>query len=182
MQAMAEIENNALKVTEARQLIERDIGPLVKEVQRTLQAMGRDELFATSSSSQYQAPNDSMNHSRNYNNNNNSDMDSLIQSSEDLLRESQSILIETEYIGNQTLHQMGRQRDQLQNADDSLAAVQNAAATAARTLKKMSLRACRSRLALHVMIVLLIAANFLALYHVYKKHHRSSSTPPPGTL
>lgn len=54
--------------------IERDIGPLAKEVQRALNDTGREELF-------YHAPNvDGANR----------DMESLIQSSDDLLRESQA--------------------------------------------------------------------------------------------
>ena len=52
--------------------LERDIGPLAKEVQRALNDTGREELF-------YQAPT---------NGGENRDMESLIQSSDDLLRES----------------------------------------------------------------------------------------------
>ena len=52
--------------------LERDIGPLAKEVQRALNDTGREELF-------YQAPTAG---------DGNRDMESLIQSSDDLLRES----------------------------------------------------------------------------------------------
>lgn len=52
--------------------LERDIGPLAKEVQRALNDTGREELF-------YQAPTAG---------GGNRDMESLIQSSDDLLRES----------------------------------------------------------------------------------------------
>ena len=170
MLGLAEVEGNAMRVTEARHLLKRDIGPLAKEVSRALHEMGREELF-------YEAPDIESA----YGAGSSSDMDSLIQSSEDLLRESQSILMETEYIGDQTLYQMSRQREQLQNASHSLQAVQNAAGTAGRILKSMSWRACRSRLALYVMIAALGAANLFVLYCIYKKHHhRHSEASPPA--
>lgn len=169
MQGIAEIEGNVMRVTEARKLLERDIGPLAKEVKRALNEMGREELF-------YQSPD--IEHSSPYQ----SDMDSLIQSSDDLLRESQSILMETEYIGDQTLQQMGRQREQLRNAGGSLEVVQNAAGQARRILTNMSRRACRSRLALYVMIGTLAAANLFVLYRIYKKHHHHVSPASPDGL
>lgn len=166
MQGVAEVEGNAMRVTEARLLLERDIGPLAKEVQRALNEMGREELF-------YQSPNFDMEGGGA------TDMDSLIQSSEDLLRESQSVLMETEYIGSHTLNQMSRQREQLSNASHSLQAVQNAAGQAGRILKLMSRRACQSRLALYVMIATLGALNLFVLYRIYKKNHHVQA-PPTG--
>jgi hypothetical protein len=72
MQGLAEVEGNPMKVREASQRVERDIGPLAKEVKRALDG-GREELF-------YQAPTGSQS----------LDMESLISNSEDLLRESQA--------------------------------------------------------------------------------------------
>ena len=78
MQGLAEVEGNAMKVKEASQRIERDITPLLKEVQRALNTGGdapnREELF-------YQAPTVG---------GAGGDMESLIASSEDMLRESQA--------------------------------------------------------------------------------------------
>jgi len=51
-------------------------------------------------------------------------MEALINSSDDLLRESQAILAETEQSGTVTLQQMGRQSEQLQNTQDTLQAIQ----------------------------------------------------------
>lgn len=161
MQGLAEVEGNAMRVTEAKQLLERDIGPLSKEIKRALNEMGRDELF-------YQAPD--IEHAQSA-----SDMDSLIQSSEDLLRESQSVLVDTEHIGNTTLHQMGRQREQLQNANTNLETVQNVMMQAKYILTSMSRRACRSRLALYFMIFGLGLANIFVLCCIYKKHHKAST-------
>ena len=75
MQGLAEVEGNQMKVREAQQRVERDITPLAREVQRAINDTGREELF-------YQAPDPNANPNR--------DMESLIGSSDDLLRESQA--------------------------------------------------------------------------------------------
>ena len=81
MQGLAEVEGNAMKIREASQKIERDILPLSKEIQRALnggsEPGGREELF-------YHAP--AVN-GRDYGYNS-GDMEALIGSSEDMLRES----------------------------------------------------------------------------------------------
>jgi vesicle transport through interaction with t-SNAREs protein 1 len=157
MQGLAEVEGDVMRTREAQQRLERDIGPLAKEVQRALtETGGREELF-------YQAPDIEQG----------SSMDSLLQSSDDLLRESQSILAETEHIGTTTLQQMGRQREQINNANTSLAAVQAVAVQAKNILVSMSRRAFKSKLALYAMIAALAMANFYVLYRIFKKHHKS---------
>ena len=185
MQAMAEIEGNALRTAEAKNLLERDIAPLSKEIQRHLATTNpannnnnnntanpttaptieqqRQELF-------YQAPDIESNN--NNNNNNNSDMDALIQSSDDLLRDSQSILAETEEIGTRTLHQLGRQREQIENSNQQLNAIQTTTQRATAILSGMMYRAWKSKVSLYCMILLLTCANAFVLYRIYKKHHR----------
>jgi len=81
MQGLAEVEGNPARVTESKQRIERDIGPLSKEVKRQLNDMGRQELFP----SEYQAPD--MEQGGNH------DMDFLLSNSEDLLRNSLSYVL-----------------------------------------------------------------------------------------
>jgi hypothetical protein len=74
MQGLAEVEGNQMKIKEAQQRLERDITPLAKEVSRALQessAAGREELFAQAAPGGISR-----------------DMEALIGSSEDLLRES----------------------------------------------------------------------------------------------
>ena len=93
MQGLAEVEGNPMKIREAQQRMDRDIGPLAKEVQRALHESGREELF-------YNAPNNSTGVAGG---NPNRDMESLIHSSDGLLRESQALCMETEHIGNSTL-------------------------------------------------------------------------------
>jgi hypothetical protein len=80
MQGLAEVEGNPMKIKEAQQRLERDITPLAREVFRALQesspggisAGGREELFAQANAGIGR------------------DMEALIGSSEDLLRESLS--------------------------------------------------------------------------------------------
>jgi hypothetical protein len=84
MQGLAEVEGNPMKIREASQKIERDVLPLSREVARALnggtnEGGGREELF-------YQAP---AVDGRDYGYNS-GDMESLIGSSEDMLRESLS--------------------------------------------------------------------------------------------
>lgn len=74
MQGLAEVEGNQMKIREASQRMERDIMPLQKEVERTLNESNREELF-------YHAPSESMTRG---------DLESLISNSEDMLRESQA--------------------------------------------------------------------------------------------
>lgn len=163
MQGLAEVSGDQMRVTEARQLLERDIAPLGREIQRALDAMGREELF-------YQAPDIEQQ----------SDMDSLIRSSDDLLRESQAILAETEEIGTSTLQQMGRQREQLHNANANLEAIRAVAVQAKNILTSMSRRAFKSKLALYVMIGLLSLANLWVLIKIFQKHHRHKSGDDPN--
>jgi len=81
MQGLAEVEGNPMKIRETSQKVERDILPLSREVARALGNAdgGREELF-------YQAP--AVN-GRDYGYNS-GDMESLIGSSESMLRESLS--------------------------------------------------------------------------------------------
>jgi len=161
MQAMAEVQGNPLKVREAKNLLERDISPLAKEIEKQLNEMSRQELF-------YQAPD-----IESAGGDHHSDLDSLIHSSDALLRESQSILAETEQIGTATLQQMGRQREQLENSNRQLDAVLAATLKAKNILVSMSWRAWKSKFGLYCMIALLSAANLYLLVRNFKKKHAS---------
>ena len=173
MQGIAEVNGDSFKANEAAQLVQRQISPLSKEVNRALQELGREELFGSA-----QQQSQSQSNSQNYYNPPGSDMESLIQSSDDLLRESQSILAETEQVGTRTLLQMGQQRDQLENTNRHLDAVQAAAVQAKNILQSMSRRACRSRMALYTMIALLLASNLYVLYKIYQKKHPAQPDSP----
>ena len=172
MQGLAEVEGNVLRIQESKNLLQRDIGPLSKEVQRQLNECQSQELMAGTPADMgagggggggYQPPDFAY-----------SDMDSLIRSSEDLLRESHSIMYETEHIGNTTLLQMGRQREQLENTNRHLQAVQQVAEQAKNILTGLGRRALKNKLALYCMIGMLGWANLYVLHLIYKKHHKGS--------
>ncbi|GKY92679.1 hypothetical protein MPSEU_000238000 [Mayamaea pseudoterrestris] len=171
MQGLAEVEGNSLRVQESRNLLQRDIGPLSREVQRQLNECQTQELMggttmSSSGGGGYQPPDLESNYT---------DMDSLIRSSEDLLRESHSIMYETEHIGNTTLLQMGRQREQLENTNRHLQAVRQVAEQAKNILTGLGRRALKNKIALYCMIALLAWANLYVLHLIYKKPHKGSS-------
>jgi vesicle transport through interaction with t-SNAREs 1 len=147
---------------QAHQRLDRDLGPLATEVQRQLHDMMMTRDNNASNDLFYQPP-----HMRDQ-----QDLESLIASSEDLLRESHSILADTEMIGTSTLQQMGRQREQLQNATTNLEAVQNVAFRAKTILTGMSRRALKNKLCLYFLIAALTAANMYVLVLIFKKQHR----------
>ena len=168
MVGLAEVEGNQMKIKEASQRLERDIAPLAKEVQRALlggeqqqqqqqqqeNTANREELF-------YQAPNPD--------GSTNDDMEALISSSEDLLRQSMSLCVETEQIGNTTIHQMGQQREQLQNTRFNIDRTREIAQEAAVILGSWSRKAFRNKFYLYIMIGILLIANLFALIHIFTK-------------
>lgn len=162
MQGLAEVEGNPMKIREASQKIERDILPLSREVARSLnggnEVGGREELF-------YHAP---TGNGMDYGNPS-GDMESLIGSSENMLRESLSLTMDTERIGNMTMEQMGRQREQLQGANANIARTREIVEQAGSVLKEMSRRAFNNKLVLYVLVGMLIFLNFWALTRLFKK-------------
>ena len=185
MQAMAEIEGNTMRIAEAKNFLERDVAPLAKEIQRQLAALTQPNAMPTSNMTQqqlqqqrqelfYQAPDIESGDNNDADAGDNMLMDSLIQSSDDLLRDSQNVLAETEEISTRTLQQMGRQREQLENSNQHLTALQTATEQAKNILSGMVYRAWRSKMSLYFMIFLLTCANIYALYHILYKKHRHS--------
>lgn len=165
MQAMAEVEGNAFRSTEAKNLAQRDLAPLREEVSRSLKQYGsnstsndlgggREDLF-------YSPPGEFQSLTT----------QSLIQNSEDLLRESHAILADTEQIGMSTLTQMSTQREQMQMASDNMNATLNTTAQARLLLKKMRTKLFKNKLFLYVMIAVLLFLNGLVIRLIWKKHH-----------
>eukprot|EP00549_Striatella_unipunctata_P026161 CAMPEP_0118679390 /NCGR_PEP_ID=MMETSP0800-20121206/3759_1 /TAXON_ID=210618 ORGANISM="Striatella unipunctata, Strain CCMP2910" /NCGR_SAMPLE_ID=MMETSP0800 /ASSEMBLY_ACC=CAM_ASM_000638 /LENGTH=162 /DNA_ID=CAMNT_0006575375 /DNA_START=175 /DNA_END=663 /DNA_ORIENTATION=+ len=162
MVGMAEVEGDILKIDRAKQLLERDVTPLLKEVTKALDEGGssdggRQELFAG-----YNAP-DPFGPS--------SDTDRLIQDSESLLRETQALCAESEQIGESTLHRLGMQREQLQIASGRLEDTANAADQARMLMMEMGRRAFRNKMFLYFVITLLVFANCAMLYRLFFKKH-----------
>lgn len=156
MQRIAQEAGDGMRLAETQQRLDRDIAPLQGEIQRQLNEMDRQSLF-------YEAPGAEASY----------DTAALIQSSDDLLLESQQILAETEYIGNNTLLQMGRQREQLESTNENIRAVVHIVQQARTILVSMSRRAFRNRACLWAMIVALVWANGYVLYRSYRKSHGS---------
>lgn len=151
MQGLAEVEGNPMKIREASQKIERDVLPLSREVARALNDGNREELF-------YQQQQSGSN-SGGYNP---ADMESLIGSSESMLQESLSLTMETERIGNSTLEQMGRQREQLQGANANIVRTREAVLQASRLITELGRKSFNNKMALYGMIGVLIFANLWA--------------------
>jgi len=158
-------EGDTFRRQQAQQKLEREIAPLQTEIQRALSEVQRTELFS-STPAMTTSSGDTM--------------ESIIQSSDDMLRESRMLLSDTEHIGNQTLQQMGQQREQLLAGNRNVAAIQETAQRAKSILSEMSRRVCRSKLALYVMIALLLFANVYVLFHNLfggKSHEDEPSDP-----
>ena len=110
---------DAFKINESKRRVEQDIMPLLREVDRAVkerelgslqqQQQQRNDLF-----SGYRAPTLSPG------DNDDDDLEMLIRSSENLLRESHVLCAESEQTGSETLNLMGRQREQLYNASSHL--------------------------------------------------------------
>mmetsp|Transcript_13536 Transcript_13536/g.20601 ORF Transcript_13536/g.20601 Transcript_13536/m.20601 type:complete len:183 (+) Transcript_13536:174-722(+) len=165
MQAMAEVEGNPLRTEEAQNLVKRDLTPLRDEISKSLknssgslvlESPNKEDLF-------YSPPNDSEYQ--------NLTTQSLIQNSEDLLRESQAVLADTEQIGMSTLTQMSTQREQMQSASDNMNETLNATAQARLLLRKMRTKLFKNKLFLYAMIAILLFLNGFVLRAIWKKHH-----------
>jgi len=181
-----DIESNSMEVRQAQQRFERELGPLEQGVSRAL-GLG---LSSNSSSNN----NNSKSSDGNPNRSNghappgdlfyqappqaepyfvHSDTEQLIQSSEDLLRESQALCVDSEGIGNSTLFQMGRQREQLQISSDRANETLTMTMEAKLIMSRLARRAFKNKLVLYGIILALVVANIMAfvhLYHRYKKH------------
>ena len=129
MQGLAEVEGNPARVTESKQRIQRDIGPLSKEVKRQLDGMARQDLFNENAAG-YEAPQMGGGGGQ-------SDMQGLLSNSEDMLRESLALCADSEEIGTSTLLQMGRQREQLETTAGHIDATRNAVEQAGTILRSM---------------------------------------------
>ena len=79
------------------------------------------------------------------------------------------LCVETEQIGNTTIHQMGQQREQLQNTRFNIDRTREIAQEAAVILGSWSRKAFRNKFYLYIMIGILLIANLFALIHIFTK-------------
>jgi hypothetical protein len=170
MENIAEEGGDAFQISESKFRIQRDITPLMNEVDRALKEKEnvgdvldperREMLF---SGGGYRAP------SLGGDGNSGDDMEMLIRNSEDMLRESQALCYNSEQMGADTLFSMNRQREQLNNASDYLAAARAHVDHAKVLLGSMSRKAIRNKMFLYTIIAILVAANILVLVAIIKK-------------
>jgi hypothetical protein len=80
-----------------------------------------------------------------------------------------SLTMETEQIGNDTIGQMTRQREQIQGANSNARRTREIAEQASVVLTDMGRKAFRSKLVLYIMIGVLIMANLWAFIRMLKK-------------
>jgi vesicle transport through interaction with t-SNAREs protein 1 len=164
MRGLAEISGDAMRIQQAEQRSQRDIAPLSREVSSALDKIGNVT---------YQAPSDVE-----YGN---LDTQRLISQSEELLRESQALCASSEQIGNETLGQMGRQREQLEATNQYLHDTSTLTGQARQILQDMQNKTLRKKSVLYALIVLLIIANAWAIHHLWVKGKHSNNTAPNDT-
>lgn len=80
------------------------------------------------------------------------------------------LTMETERIGNSTLEQMGRQREQLQGANTNITRTREIVEQAGSVLTEMSRKAFNNKKFLYGFVGLLIFANFWALTRWFNKN------------
>mmetsp|Transcript_20070 Transcript_20070/g.26295 ORF Transcript_20070/g.26295 Transcript_20070/m.26295 type:complete len:251 (+) Transcript_20070:44-796(+) len=175
-------QGNPTLVEQAKNRLERELVPLEQEINRTSTTVGAGGGQLSSSPSSppnnmfYQPPQEDSNYwSSNSNGGLGDTTEQLIQSSEDLLRESQALCVDSELVGNSTLEQMTRQREQLQismgNANDTRGMVMEAR----RIMTNMGRKALKNKLFLYFVIFILIVMNVMAFLHVLRQKFGSSS-------
>lgn len=179
MVSLADAEGDTLRIADANVRVERDITPLLEEVHRSMKEKdgvnvnierSRKELFGGS----YQAPRlEATNSEDNNNDDTGVEMglggggggttDMLIQESEKLLLNSQSLCAESEQIGSETINTMGMQREQLYRTHDRLRGANEYIEQAGIILRDMRRKVFRNKLFLYSVIALLIVANVIVI-------------------
>merc|ERR1712038_1011132 len=153
MVSLAEAEGDTLRIADANVRVERDITPLLEEVHRSMK-----EMFGGA----YQAPTLGSN-TENSNDGSDGvemglgvgggagggDAEMLIQESEKLLLNSQSLCAESEQIGSETLNTMGMQREQLHRTHDRLRGANEYIEQAGLILRDMRRKVFRNKLFLY---------------------------------
>lgn len=167
METLAKEGRDAFKIAETKRRAEREIVPLMQEVESALRERetgevmmdrNRAELF---SGGAYNAPN--------LDGNDDEQMKALIQDSDNLLMESQALCAQSEQIGSGTLNTMGMQREQLHSASEHLRGARSTVEQARYLLQDMNRKAFRNKIFLYCIIAVLIIANILVIVAIIKK-------------
>jgi len=182
MVSLAEAEGDTLRIADANVRVERDITPLLEEVHRSMKEKdgvnvnierSRKELFGGA----YQAPRLESTSSEDNNDDTGVELglgsgggggntEMLIQESEKLLLNSQSLCAESEQIGSETINTMGMQREQLYRTHDRLRGANEYIEQAGIILRDMHRKVFRNKLFLYSVIALLIVANVIVILSI----------------
>ncbi|KAL3826237.1 hypothetical protein ACHAXA_006265 [Cyclostephanos tholiformis] len=197
MLGLAEVDGDPFKVMDSRNRIDRDVVPLEAEVTRRRRGGGdgggrggggggvgggrggRSGLFGDAavgrlppSSSSYAPPSIGMD---------DDDVESSggsmtmmdggirMEESERLLREAQSLCAESEQIGNTTLENMGRQREQIERAGGLIERSIENTRMASQIMKEMARRALKNKIFLYCVIGVLLFANGAMIVHLWRR-------------
>jgi hypothetical protein len=169
LEQIAEESGDSFQMADAKKRTEQEINPLLQEIERAKSQREtsiydkrmnldreRNDLFGG-----YKPPTGS-----------NDDVEMLIRNSEELLLDSQRLVYESEAIGDETLGLMGRQGDQLRNANSHITSTIAALTQAKVILQETSRKASRNKRFLKTVIAILILANGIVLYAITKKKSR----------
>lgn len=161
---------DAFKIADSKRRTEREIMPLMQEVESALReketgeiALDRNKADLFRGGVGYEAPDLQQENGQ-------SEMATLIQNSESLLLESQALCVETEHLGSETLNTMGMQGEQLLSAREQLRGANSYVDDARHLLRNMNRKALRNKRFLYLIIAVLVVANVLAFIAVIHKH------------
>merc|ERR1711862_351911 len=96
-------------------------------------------------------------------------MEQRVQTSEDLLRETQALCADTEQIGSATLETMGRQLEQIERSGNLIHQSIADTEQARQIMKEMSRRALKNKIFLYCVIALLVLANGAAMIYLWRR-------------
>ena len=189
MQGLAEIEGDPFKAEEAKRKLEREIGPLEREIKGrksggrgnnrgiksvfgngNSQSNGGDTEYLFGNQSHY-APPSLAGDDIEYGDSSSplSEMEQMMHDSEHLLRETQALCAESEQIGAATLETMGQQREQIERSSNLIQQALQDTDQARRIMKEMAKRALRNKIVLYCVIALLLIGNAMAIHHLWTK-------------
>jgi len=167
MSDLAAVEGDSFQIAELKKREEREIIPLLKEVERAINEsesgnimMGdmrnREELFDRNNANYLAATSGS-------------NAETYIQQSESLLLESRALCQETEQIGSETIQTMGKQSEQLYSANNHLLSTRERIEQAGVILKDMSRKVLRNKMFLYGVIFLLVVANLAVIVAKFRR-------------
>lgn len=170
LEQIAEESGDSFQMAHAKKRTEQEINPLLQEIERAKSQ--RENLIHNSNTNHHDRERNALFGGYRPPTGSNDDVEMLIRNSEELLLDSQRLVYESEAIGDETLGLMGRQGDQLRNANSHITSTIAALTQAKVILQETSRKASRNKRFLKTVIAILILANGIVLYAITKKKSR----------